>query len=687
MTPYDLLATPPTTDISWQWINTILPDNAEANPWGWALATFSSALTLFACSLIVWVTVNGIVQSAYTGKVLGERFHQIFSPFRLIVAVGLLVPVANSFSPAHHLIKQVIARPAINVANAIWYGFVEGVAGRGVPISPVSSGGSGLVLDIAEHEICVAVGNAVGRGRYNSTSPLPDPRGTAEGLGIFGYKQQVAWSYGSDCGRFSFTIPDNRAAFSEARRNAVATIVSAIRPIATAYGKAYADGTNPAATVGAAGLAESNGTLPAGVAETIRTAGGAYDAAISQAARVEAVGLDTEARSNLVDAAKQLGWVAAGSYWRSLAQYSELTSALSGEKAENTAPRWGRMSGFENTIKSALAGLKYQITGEQIGGNLTAADLAAAGDESADFLTKVLGPITRNVSEWLVTGKPDSDPMGSMISAGHAMISAADVGIAAGAVAAAGASNWIAEAVGANGAISWLLDWAKLAIGALWLIGVAWAYVLPLMPFFYVLMAAITWASALIESMIAVLLWAMTWLRQDDDDFAGRGQKAGLMLLFNLGLRPVLAVLSLCGSYVLLNVALGTVQRLWATAFFGTTGGHISGLSGLLVSLLLLTYIQWFLCTKIFGLIANLPDRAAAWLEIPTAGQMGESGHMAAAVGGAVALSMRSTPGALPRAQQPGKPGKENGRDHEVAAAIISEKITPNSNNQGDEIQ
>ncbi|MGR9058973.1 DotA/TraY family protein [Rhizobium leguminosarum] len=681
---FDFFATPPATDIAWQWVNTILPDDAGSNPWGWALATFSSALTLLACSFIGWIIVSGIVQSAYTGKVLGERFHQIFTPLRVVLGIGLMVPVASSFSPAHHLIKQVVARPAINVANAIWYGFVEGVAGRGVPISPVASGGSGLVLDIAEHEICVAVGNAIGRGRYSSTSPLPDPLGDVEGLGIFGYQQQISWSYGSDCGRFSFTIPDNRAAFSEARRNAVATIISTIRPIATAYRKAYANGTNPAATAGAAALAESNGTLPAGVAAAIRTAGIAYDAAISQAARVEAVGLDSEARLKLVEAAKQQGWIAAGSYWRSLAQYSELTSALAGEKAENTAPRWGRMSGFENTIRAALAGLKYQITGEQIGSSLSAADLAAAGDESADFLTRVLGPLTRNVSEWLVSGKPDSDPMGAMISSGHAMISAAGVGVVAGAAAAAGSSNWIAEAVGAGGAVSFLLDWAKLAIGALWLIGVAWAYVLPLTPFFYILVAAITWASTLIESMIAVLLWSLTWLRQDDDDFAGRGQRAGLMLLFNLGLRPVLAILSLCGSYVILNVALGTVQRLWASAFFGTTGGHISGLSGLLVSLALLTYIQWFLCIRVFGLIASLPDRAAAWLEIPTTGQMGESGHMTAAVGGAVALSLRSTPGALPRVQQGGKGKGEEGGDYDVTAAIIAKKQTPNTSKQGD---
>lgn len=147
--------------------------------------------------------------------------------------------------------------------------------------------------------------------------------------------------------------------------------------------------------------AEGTGTLPAGVAEAIRAAGTAYDATISEAARIAAVGLETEARSKLVEVARQQGWINAESYWRSLAQYSELTAALAGEKAENTSPRWGRMSGFENRIRDALAGLRHQIAGDQITVELSAADLTAAGDESADFLTKVLGPVTRDLGELL----------------------------------------------------------------------------------------------------------------------------------------------------------------------------------------------------------------------------------------------------------------------------------------------
>jgi hypothetical protein len=57
-----------------------------------------------------------------------------------------------------------------------------------------------------------------------------------------------------------------------------------------------------------------------------------------------------------------------------------------------------------------------------------ASDLAAAGDESADFLTKVLGPVSRNLGEWLAI----LTLMGSMISSGYAMMATAGVGIVAG---------------------------------------------------------------------------------------------------------------------------------------------------------------------------------------------------------------------------------------------------------------
>ncbi len=644
MTFYDLFAEPAATNLAWQWVNVILPSDLSS-PWGRALAVFASALTMIATSLIAWITIQGIVQSAYTGKVLGERFHQIWAPLRVVLGLGLLVPISGAFSPIHETIKQVVLRPAINLADATWLTFVETVAKDGTPIIPVSAGGSGIVFDLAEHEICLAVARAAGEP-WGYSTPLPPANGELHSGGLFS-NPVVSWSYGRDCGSMTYTMPAEQSAFAEARRNAMGALVTALRSKAAIYAETFRDGKS-IPTPEAAMNAVTQSALPAGLAAQIRSAGAAYDKQISEAAAAEASKVESDSRSKLVDAARAQGWMNAGSYWRSLSQISELTVALTTEKPERTAPRLDKLASFETPVRNALDTLRSQISGEQLQAALTADDLAAAGDASADFLTKVLGPVSRDLGEWLSSSKPSTDPMGDIISSGHVMIAAAGTAILGGAAVMVGASNWFAEAVGAGGAASWLLDWSKLAIGALWLIGAMRAYVLPMLPFLFIIIAAITWAAAILEAMIASLLWGLAFLKMDNGDFIGQAQRQGMMLLFNIGLRPVLAVLSLCGAYLLFAVSISTLDSLWATAFFGQSGGHIAGLSGLLVSLALKTFILWTICIKLFGLIANLPDRVGTWFDVPSTAQYGEAGHVGAMAAGAVALASRSTPGAIP---------------------------------------
>ncbi|SEH27897.1 DotA/TraY family protein [Rhizobium sp. NFR12] len=643
---YDLFAEPSATNLAWQWVNVILPSDMTS-PWGRALSVFASTLTLIAVNIIAWTTIQGIVQSAYTGKVLGERFHQIWAPLRVVFGLGLIMPIAGGFSPIHEAIKQIVLRPAVNIADATWLAFVETVAKDGTPIVAASAGGSGLVFDLVEHEICLAVAKAAGEP-WGYNIPSPATSGELHSGGLFS-NPTVTWSYGRDCGSMSYTLPKDQPKFAETRRAAIAGLVMTLRVKAATYGSTFQDGKS-IPTPEAAMNAVTQSILPAGLAADIRTAGAAYDKAISIAAAAEASKVESDSRSKLVEAAREQGWMNAGSYWRSLSQISELTVALATEKPERTAPRLDQLASFATPVRNALDTLRYQISGEQLQASLTSDDLAAAGDASADFLTKILGPMTRNLGDWL-SSSPDAsktDPMGDIISGGHVMIAAAGSAIVAGGAVMVASSNWFADAMGAGGAASWLLDWSKLAIGALWLIGAMRAYVLPMIPFLFVMIAAITWAAAILEAMIASLLWGLAFLRMDNGDFIAQGQRQGLMLLFNVALRPVLAVLALCGAYLLFAVTVSTLNALWPTAFYGQTGGHIAGLSGLVVSLALQTFILWTVCIKLFGLIANLPDRVGTWLDVSSNAHYGEAGHVGGMAAGAVALASRGTPGAIP---------------------------------------
>ena len=153
---FDLLARPSQHDIAMSWVNAILPADMSS-PYGAALGTFASAITFLAALFLGFHVIVGIVSSAYSGKVLGERYHQIWAPLRVVFGFGLLIPIAGGFSSGHHALRDLIAVPSINLGNAPWVTFVDKIASDEVPIIARAAGGSKLVLDIMEHEICAAV--------------------------------------------------------------------------------------------------------------------------------------------------------------------------------------------------------------------------------------------------------------------------------------------------------------------------------------------------------------------------------------------------------------------------------------------------------------------------------------------------------------------------------------------------
>ena len=644
MTDYlaSLFSEPPDSNTAWQLVKAVLPTDT-ASPWGQTLQVFTTVL-FFLCGLsVAFGTVQGIVASAYTGKPLGEKWHQIWVPLRVIIGVGLLCPMPTTgFSPVHYLLRDVVARGGINLADASWSVFVTTVASGETTILPVSSSGSSVAMTILQHEICAATYNQAG-SLWGWQARLPQPAGEVTGLGIPGYGRKVTWSYGPTCGHYSYGIPDNREGFSNVRREAIKEIVFAYRAEAQRYAKLAAE-TAGLSSADAMTRALGSKGLSSTIVQDIRSRGAAFNAKISEAAKTEATKVEKESRSKLVENAKLKGFLSAGTYFRGLSQISELTTALSNETLEDVGPRTD--GDFGLALDRAFAILRLQVSGEVDRANLTANDFAAAGDEGSNFLVKLLAPISRGLAEWGATPSMKSgDAMSNLISSGHAMISIAWTAIGAGATLMVASSNWFSSALGAGGAADFLLDWSKPVVGGLFFIGAIRAYLIPVLPFVFIMISGIALVAALLEAMIALPLWCLKWLRMDNgQDFAGESVRMGLILTVNIFLRPSLAILAYCGSYPVFDVVLRTLDSMWATAFLGQTGGAIVGLVGFLVMQIVLLYLTWYLGFKVYGQSWALPDRVLAWLGLP--GTAGESRLVAGAVGGMLTLAGR---GQLPK--------------------------------------
>jgi conjugal transfer/type IV secretion protein DotA/TraY len=623
----DLLSEPLATNLAWQWVSAVLPPDGSS-PWGRTLQIFTSVLAFIACLGLVYSVIAGIVSTAYTGKVAGGRYHQIWSPLRVVVGIGLLMPLPNTgFSAVHYILRDIVARGGINLADAAWATFVTVVAKDGVTIAPSSQTGSTLALALLRHEVCVAVYNQAG-GRWGWEQPLPNPEGIIDDGRVF-------WSYGSTCGRLTYTFAEDKGGFYSARRAGVAKLIEAVRPEAAKYAKLAAE-TSGISSADAATNAIATKVLSPTVIQDIRALGTSFDKAMEEAARRKVAAMDTTSRSKLVENAQQQGFLSAGMYWRALAQISELSSSLTTEQPDITLARTD--GDFGQAIDKAFTALALQTSGETERVNLTADDFASAGDETADFLTRLIGPVARSMAEWTSSSGDEANAMSGLISSGHAMISAGWAVIAAGAGAAALAGNAISRFFGAAG-VDWLLDWSKYVVGALMIVGSIRAYIIPIMPFVFMFMAGMATLAAIMEAMIALPLWAMKWLKLDNGDFIGESVRMGLLLTVNIALRPILGVLALCAAYPLFDVTLGTLDRLFATAFLGQTGGHVVGLVGMLVMTAMHLYLVWYACMKGFGQIWSLPDRVLAWTGQPGTG--GEANLTSGAFGGMLALAGR----------------------------------------------
>src|SRR5690606_11913578 len=115
---------------------------------------------------------------AYSGKVLGERYHQIWAPLRVVIGFGLLIPIAGGFSSVHYVLKDVVGRAAVNMGNAPIIAYINHLGSNGGDIRVASMTGGNVMQDILEREVCVAVRNGLYRSKliaWGGLIELPNP--------------------------------------------------------------------------------------------------------------------------------------------------------------------------------------------------------------------------------------------------------------------------------------------------------------------------------------------------------------------------------------------------------------------------------------------------------------------------------------------------------------------------------
>jgi conjugal transfer/type IV secretion protein DotA/TraY len=95
-----------------------------------ALAFYSDAILIVAGVLLFYHLVAMVVETAHHGVPMGKRANQIWAPIRLVVAIGLLVPVSGGLNCGQYIVVQ-IAEWGSGLASQTWQVFLTALAAQG----------------------------------------------------------------------------------------------------------------------------------------------------------------------------------------------------------------------------------------------------------------------------------------------------------------------------------------------------------------------------------------------------------------------------------------------------------------------------------------------------------------------------------------------------------------------------
>ncbi|MFA4995460.1 MAG: DotA/TraY family protein [Bdellovibrionales bacterium] len=126
-----------------------------------ALGFYSNAILIIAALILFYHLTTMVLQTAHSGKAMGNEARQIWAPIRLVMAIGLLVPISGGLNSGQYIVIKT-AELGSGLASQTWKIFIEGMYDQSKFIAPKAV--SPMVLDLAvkmiENYACIIDYNA-----------------------------------------------------------------------------------------------------------------------------------------------------------------------------------------------------------------------------------------------------------------------------------------------------------------------------------------------------------------------------------------------------------------------------------------------------------------------------------------------------------------------------------------------
>ncbi len=618
------------------------PSALPATPWPihiglHALFQFYSACMLVVALLIILYYFFVVVaETAQTGSPFGRRFGSVYAPLRLVLAVALLLPLANGINTGQYLLLNV-ANWGSGLGTNGWKVFnisLTNALGSDAPNMIVKPNSPDLTTLVQFYHLVTSCRAAYKRVYdkdiqpylYTGTASV-SPSTFAAALAFYAGHKDIRIRYGENG---STATPPIHGTYASRIRPYCGEIVLSIDstnvPFALTISEAYFDimeslWNNTNLNQMAEKIAEERygfSTFVGAVACPAIWGGGCTNAPPVTYLRNLISMTQTNLEATLVATLSPAsvtgytgfdyggifldqGWGAAGLWFNKISEINgaiitatyeipygqdlpEVMEFVAQEK-KRMAPQLFALDKYnpqlpkepKDTAFSWQAARDHEVAGHlnEIYKVFTDDDLDPTPDAKED--SNPIGVILSTIfgADGLFDLRENNDvhPLAQMSGLGKSIIESAITNIGIGMTLSFGAGAASSANEKPASVMAEGFSGTFITIGSIALTtGFLLFYILPFLPFIYFFFAMGKWVKAIFEAMVAVPLWALAHLKIDGDGISGPAAKNGYVLLLEIFLRPILTVFGMLAA-----VSIFTAMAVVMNELFDLVAANLSG--------------------------------------------------------------------------------------------------------------
>ena len=694
-------------------------------------SVMAAGMLVFTGIVITYVLISGVLDSANEGNPGGKALNQMWVPLRMILAMGLVLPLAGGYS-AMQVAVLWVAGHGIGLADSVWNRALDHIESTGTLYPPdIGVDYEGIADNILQSRVCMhairildahinIVEDSIENLDESNDPSLPAYTVMQRYTNFYNEDAAAdAWQAAKDndyanghprfypsksntpCGSISLTFAtvDESTGFGDIMKDFYFDISSALGQLDEELDPIARD---IAESVHDEGVTEPDRTAYNTAVQNYKTR---YQQAVTNVtseistARISKWDGGNPANAMSTVGSRDAGWITAGAwYWDLQKTNAEALSAVS--ITPKYSPPTITVDDHSEYDKFTNALAKYnrnKIVTTPGGGTAVAMERSSYADDDSNA-NAILNGFLKRLQSASQMALDSPDPVTGLQNLGHTMLWAIDITwlttvtvTAAAETTAETAENSGLGLFGAGAGPRFFAELFKSALSTLAAVilfltplALFLAFYLPATPLILWIMGVAGWFILLIEAVIAAPIWAASHAMPEGNGFVGQRAMAGYMVLLSLFLRPTLMLFGLFASMLLMIVMAKVVMLLFIPAMSSINAGYLTGLLSYIGITAIFVFLIVHIAHRAYGLIHEIPDKVLRYI----GGGNENLGEASAEnqgktffVGGAAKLEKAASVGG---AQRPSNPHPQGVRDNSAnsRADSVSGVNTTNKTNQ-----